>query len=133
MTKTKEIAGKAELPEQKDDELEVPVPPPEDSEPAPQEYEEAKEGFKAKMQNEGIRAKTMEDAEAMIEAYAKENLVWLYEIYSMGGMPRADFLQRAREKMEEAGLAPAQPEPSEAPPNPALANLGKEIDKRYKK
>jgi hypothetical protein len=133
MAKGKEIAGEAELPaEEETDELEVPKPPPEDAEPAPQKYEEAKEGFRAKMQQEGIREKTRQDADAMLEAYAKENLVWLYEIYSMGGMPREDFLQRVKEKMAEAGVAQPQQAP-EAPANPALANLGREIDKRYKK
>ena len=126
----KEISGEAEIPPEQD-ELEVPKPPPEEAEPVPQEYEQAKEGLKRKIQQEEIKEKTKEDAEALLEAYAKENLVWLHEIYSMGGMPREDFLQQAREKMAEAGkqAGPAV----DAPPNPALANLGKEIDKRYKK
>ena len=113
----------------------MPKPPPdEEAGPVPQEYEQAKEGFKRKMQQEEIREKTREEGEATLEAYAKENLVWLHEIYSMGGMPKEDFLQRVREKMAEAGAQSAQAaSASEAPANPALANLGKEIDKRYKK
>ena len=127
----KEISGEAELPSEQD-ELEVPKPPAEEAEPVPpQEYEQAKEGLKRKIQQEEIKEKTKEETEGLLEAYAKENLVWLHEIYSMGGIPKEDFLQQVREKMAEAGKQ-SGPAP-EAPSNPALANLGKEIDKKYKK
>lgn len=129
---SRDIAGQAELPLEKEDDVDIPMPPPEDAETAPADYEDAKDDFKRKMQQEDIRAKTKDGADVLLEAYAKENLVWLYEIYTMGGMPREDFIAKVKEKMAESGMIGPQAGP-EAPNNPALAALGKEIDKRYKK
>jgi len=125
-----EIAGDAELPAEQEEDTDIPMPPPDDAEPAPAEYEGAKEGFKRKTEQAGIREKTKEEVEAALEAYAKENLVWLHEIYAMGGMSKEDFLQKVKDKIAEE--TEGQP-PPDAPANPALSNLGKEIDKRYKK
>ena len=98
-----------------------------------QEYEQAKEDFKRKMEQQGVMEKATEETEQVMEQYAKENMTWLYEIYKMGGLAREDFLERVREKIaEDRGGQPQQPQ-AEAPGNPALAALSKEIDKRYKK
>jgi len=102
----------------------VPLPPPQD-------YQAAKEEFRKKVRLEDEAAAAHQRSEGELEQYAKENMVWLYEIYKMGGISREDFLQKVKSKLEEG--AQAQPISEEAPPNPALANINKEIEKRYKK
>ncbi|MEM4348037.1 MAG: hypothetical protein QXN37_00505 [Candidatus Anstonellaceae archaeon] len=116
-----------------DDDLEIPKPPPEETELQPSSYQEAKEEFRHKIEAESIKEKTKEEYEAMLEQYAKENMIWLYEIYSMGGIPKEDFLQKVKEKLEQDQARSSQQQPQEAPSNPAFANLNREIDKRYKK
>lgn len=135
--KTRDIAGEAKLPEEEEEaDIEVPKPPEDQDEedaPKPQQYEQAKEEFKKKMTEEDIKEKAKVESDEMLEEHAKENYIWLYEVYKMGGISREDFLQKVREKIaEEKGSAqkPAQPE---APANPALAALGKEIDSKPKK
>jgi len=119
----RDLAGETKLPQE--DELEVPKPPEEDKEtPEPAQYREAKDEFRHKMEEEQVKEHAQEESDEMLEAYAKENLVWLYEIYKMGGISREDFLQKAREKLSEEGPA----KQDTAPANPALANIGKEIE-----
>ncbi|MCX8196772.1 MAG: hypothetical protein N3G80_00425 [Candidatus Micrarchaeota archaeon] len=127
----REISAEAQLPAEEDD-LEIPRPPPEDQEPSAESYQAAKEDFRQRMESQAIKEKTKEEYEAMLESYAKENMIWLYEIYKMGGIPREDFLQKVKEKLEQEKATQSQAE-SASPFNPAFANLNKEIDKRYKK
>lgn len=124
-------AGKGKPPEP--DSLEAP-PPPEDEKsdepPLPPDYDSAKQEFRRKMESEGVREAAKAESEELLEQYAKENVVWLYEIYKMGGMSREDFLHKVREKAaDEKGQAAAEPQ---APDNPALASINKELDKRKK-
>jgi len=127
--KVKEVAGTAALPPEEED-----VPLPDDDVPKPEDYSQAKESLRRNLEQEGIARKVRQEEEATVEQYAKEHMVWLYEIYKMGGMGREDFIQKAAEKYAEAksGAASGAPQ-GEAPPNPALANLGKEIEKKDKK
>ncbi|MEM4634051.1 MAG: hypothetical protein QW275_02760, partial [Candidatus Anstonellaceae archaeon] len=139
--KTREIAGQAELPLEEEEDLpKVPLPKEEKEEdipiPLPEQYEAAKEEFKYKAaleeKKEEISKFAASETEEMLEEYAKENLLWLYEIYKMGGMSREDFLQKVKEKMaEEKGEkigSSTTPEPS----NPAFQNISKEIEKKSK-
>jgi hypothetical protein len=127
--KTKEVAGTAKMPEKEEEFPLPPPPPPEDDVPKPEDYEEAKEGLKRKMTEEEIAANARKGEDEYLEQYAKQNLVWLYEIYKMGGIAREDFLQKVRERIaEEKGAAKEEPSAQ----NAALANLGKEIDKNIK-
>ena len=128
--KPKEIAGNAEMPSEKE-ETEEPQTNEGQQETAikPEEYEKAKENFKHKIEEEEEDKIMKQKAEDMLEQYAKENVVWLYEIYKMGGIARDDFLQKVREKvMEEPGENKTDQETS----NPAFANLDKVIDKKKK-
>jgi hypothetical protein len=130
----KEVAGTAEMPAEEED---MPPPPEPEAAPKPEEYEQAKESLRKTLEHDETARKVKQEDEALVEQYAKDHLVWLYEIYKMGGMGRADFLQKASEKYSEAqsgGSKPAAAEgASDAPPNPALANLSKVIEKKDKK
>ena len=131
--KVKEVAGTAALPTEEED---VPLPDDEGGVPKPQEYEQAKESLRKSLEHEETARKVKQEDEATVEQYAKDHLVWLYEIYKMGGMAREDFLQKASEKYTEAQQAsPSAPAGADkdAPPNPALAALSKEIEKKDKK
>jgi len=133
-SRVKEVSGTAHLPVQEED---IPLPEAEDDGvPKPQDYEQAKEGLRKSLERDEVARKVRIEDEAAAEQFAKEHMVWLYEIYKMGGMPREDFVQKAVEKYKESKNG-AQPAPgsaaSEAPPNPALANLGKVIEKKDKK
>ncbi len=68
-------------------------------------------------------------------AYARERVKWLYEIYRIGGMTLDEFRSRVQEKMnEDAGRPPSSAaKASTASDNPALANLNKELSKKFKK
>ena len=129
LQKPKEVAGKAQMPEEKE---EIPTPPvaAKPPEARPEDYGKAKENFKLKMEEDEISQLSKQREEESLEQYAKENVVWLYEIYKMGGVSREEFLQKMREKLaaEKSG-ADGKP----APPNPAFANLGKAMEKKYKK
>ena len=131
--RVKEVAGTAQVPQEEED---IPLPPQEEAAPAPQDYEQAKENLRKSLEHEETARRVAHEDEAIVEQYAKDHLVWLYEIYKMGGMGRADFISKASEKYSEAqgaakpsGEAPA----GDAPANPALANLSKEIEKKDKK
>jgi len=128
--KNHEVAGTAALPQEEED-----IPLPEDPVPKPEDYAQAKEGLRRNLEHEEIARKVKQEEEATVEQFAKEHMVWLYEIYKMGGMAREDFLQKASEKYAEAkgGKPPQGAGSEEAPPNPALANLGKEIEKKDRK
>lgn len=132
--KVKEVAGTAALPAEEED---VPLPDEsEDEVPKPGEYEQAKESLRKTLEHEETARKVKQEDEALVEQYAKDHLVWLYEIYKMGGMGREDFMQKASEKYSEAqnaDPAPAAGAGNDAPPNPALAALSKEIEKKDKK
>lgn len=129
--KSHDLAGEAAFPQDADEDLEVPKPPsPEDGVPKPGEYEQAKEEFKRKLDQEEVRVNAKEESDEILEQYAKENLVWLYEIYKMGGISRDDFLQKVREKSSDSGGAAT---PGASPANPALAAIGKELEKKGKK
>ncbi|MFA6328125.1 MAG: hypothetical protein WCY41_01630 [Candidatus Micrarchaeia archaeon] len=131
--KVKEVAGTAALPAEEED---VPLPDDDGGVPKPEQYEQAKESLRKELEHEETARKVKQEDEAIVEQYAKDRLVWLYEIYKMGGMGREDFLQKASEKYSEAqnaGAAPAAAAGDGAPPNPALAALGKEIEKKDKK
>jgi hypothetical protein len=131
-SKTKEVSGTADLPDEKDEE----IPLPEDSPPNKEDYAAAKEGLRRSLEHEETAHKVKLEEESIVEQYAKEHVVWLYEIYKMGGMSREDFIKKATEKYSESkggqaqGAAEAEPE---APPNPALANLSKVIEKKDNK
>jgi hypothetical protein len=127
----KEISGEAQLSQEEDDDIEAPRPPSQaDSIPAAEQYGEAKEGFKRKLEQMELKEKAKGSSDEMIEEYAKENITWLYEIYKMGGMEREDFLAEARENMAPSG--PKREQEGEPPPNPALEALSKEIEKKKK-
>ena len=99
--KTREISGEAALPENESEPIEdseIPKPP-QVEEVEKGEYEEAKGEFKRKLAGEEIQQKAQEQSDDMLEQYAKENVVWLYEIYKMGGVSREEFLQKMREKL----------------------------------
>jgi len=131
--KIKEVAGTATLPVEEED---VPLPEEDDGVPKPEEYGQAKESLRKSLEREEIARKMKQEDEVIVEQYAKDHLVWLYEIYKMGGMCREDFLQKASEKYSEAQNVEATAETGidkDAPPNPALANLSREIEKKDKK
>lgn len=127
--KPHDIAGEASLPAEEEGELAVPKPGRHEEEiPKPEDYERAKEGLRHREQQEEIAGNARRENEDMLEQYAKDNLTWLYEIYKMGGIAREAFLQKVQEKIDEEkqGGAEAQPEPD----NPALAALGKQLEKK---
>ena len=64
-------------------------------------------------------------------AYARERAKWIYDIYKIGGMTLDEFRAKIREKMAEDAGKPKQ-EPGTAS-NPALQNLNKELEKKFKK
>ena len=128
--KVKEVAGTAAMPVEQED---IPLPGDDEGVPKPEEYEQAKESLRKSLEREETVRKVRQEDEVTVEQYAKDHLVWLYEIYKMGGMGREDFLQKASEKYSEAQNAGAAAVADKAPPNPALANLGKEIEKKDKK
>jgi len=132
--RTHDIAGEASLPEEEEekiDETEVPKPPQEGQGAAPVDYSMAKGEFKRKLEEVEVKEKAKEQTDEFVEQYAKENLVWLYEIYKMGGMTRDDFMQKAREKLQEPsqGASPGNEPEAE---NPALSNLERELEKKKK-
>ncbi|MEM2138142.1 MAG: hypothetical protein QW568_03580 [Candidatus Anstonellaceae archaeon] len=132
--KTHDIAGEASLPdeeEEKIDETEIPKPPQEGQGAAPVDYSMAKGEFKRKLEDVEVKEKAKEQTDEFVEQYAKENLVWLYEIYKMGGMTRDDFMQKAREKLQESSQGASQESEPEAE-NPALSNLERELEKKKK-
>ena len=103
--KSHDIAGEAVLPPEEGEAIaedEIPKPPSQADSAAPKsvDYEKAKEGFKLKIQEEE-EEKSAPRPDDELEQYAKENIVWLYEIYKMGGMAREDFISKVREKMGE--------------------------------
>ena len=126
---SREISGEAKLPD-KDDELSVPMPSQDDKppEPAPDDYAGAKEQFKRKIEQEEKKEDIRAESEETLEQYAKENLIWLYEIYKMGGMSREDFLDKVREQSHPGG----QQETDAPPVNSALENLNRELGKKKK-
>ena len=127
----KEVSGTAALPAEEED-----IPLPDDDIPKPKDYEQAKESLRKVLEHDETARKVKLEDEVTVEQYAKDHLVWLYEIYKMGGMAREDFLQKASEKYSEAkNAAPASGAEggNDAPPNPALAALSKEIEKKGKK
>jgi len=131
--RVKEVAGTAALPV---DEEDIPLPDDDEGVPKPKEYEQAKEMLRKSLEHEETARKVKQEDEVIVEQYAKDHLVWLYEIYKMGGMAREDFLQKASEKYSEAQNASPSPtggSDKDAPPNPALAALSKEIEKKDKK
>ena len=129
--RVKEVAGTAAMPAEEED---VPLPGNDDEVPKPEEYGQAKESLRKVLEHEETARKVKQEDEAMVEQYAKDHMVWLYEIYKMGGMGRDDFLQKASEKYSAAqGAAPSGGADKDAPPNPALAALSKEIEKKDKK
>ncbi|VVB99381.1 Uncharacterised protein [uncultured archaeon] len=131
--KQREISGQATLPEQEEEELEAPKPPKDDEldAPKPEDYGEAKEEFRHKMEQEEVKEHARESSDALVEQYAKDNIVWLYEIYKMGGMGREDFLSKARDKMNEEQSSGKEEAP--VPENPALSALQDELEKKKKK
>ena len=127
----KEVAGTAAMPAEEED---VPLPGNDDEVPKPEEYGQAKESLRKVLEHEETARKVKQEDEAMVEQYAKDHMVWLYEIYKMGGMGWDDFLQKASEKYSAAqGAAPSGGADKDAPTNPALAALSKEIEKKDKK
>ena len=131
--RVKEVAGTAAMPIEEED---IPLPEENEGVPKPVEYGQAKESLRKALEHEETARKVKQEDEATVEQYAKDHLVWLYEIYKMGGMGREDFLQKASEKYSEvqnAGSAPVAGADKDAPPNPALAALSKEIEKKDKK
>jgi hypothetical protein len=131
--RSKEISGTAALPVEEED---VPLPEEADDVPKPEDYGQAKEALRRSLEHEEIARKVKQEEETEVEQFAKERMVWLYEIYKMGGMSREDFLQKAAAKYSES--KPGAPPPgsegeAEAPANPALENLSKEIEKKGKK
>ena len=126
-----ELAGKAKLPPE-EDELEVPAPKPDDEPPVPkpEEYGEAKDELRRRLEDFEKIETAKKEAEDYLEQYAKQNILWLYELYKMGALPREEFLAKVKEKISEAsGKAASAPVES----NPALANLSQQIDKKYNK
>ena len=133
---SREISGEAALPENnEDDSLSVPAPPPDEKppEPAPGDYSDAKEQLRRKIAEEGLKRGITAESEEMLEQYAKENLIWLYEIYKMGGMSREDFLDKVREQSHNGQPGGADGNQQEQPANPALENLNRELEKKMKK
>lgn len=136
---SREISGEAKLPEKNDDdELSIPSPSQEDKppEPAPDDYADAKQQFKRKIEQEGLKEDIRAESEETLEQYAKENMIWLYEIYKMGGMTREDFIEKVREQSgSNRGSQPggAHGEASTPPANPALESLNRELGKKPKK
>ncbi len=129
-SKGRDLSSEAVLPPEEED-IEVPRPDSaEEGAPQPDQYEQAKEDFRRKIEDGEVKQNAKAEAEELLEQYARENLVWLYEIYKMGGISREDFLQKVREKTSESGAPAGQ---LEAPANPALAAIGKEIEKKNKK
>jgi len=131
--KVKEVAGTAALPSEEED---IPLPGDDEEVPKPNDYEQAKESLRKTLEREETVRKVKQEDEATVEQYAKDHLVWLYEIYKMGGMDRVDFLQKASEKYSEAQNATSAPEAGaekDTSQNPALAALSKEIEKKDKK
>ena len=129
--RVKEVAGTAAIPQEEED-----VPLPEDDVPKPEDYSQAKEMLRRNLEHDEIARKVRQEEEAEVEQFAKEHMVWLYEIYKMGGMSREDFIQKAAAKYSESksdSPPGAAASGAELPPNPALANLGKEIEKKEKK
>jgi hypothetical protein len=125
-TKSKDIYGAATLPQE---EPEIPKPKENDVPvPKPGDYGEAKDELRVRLEQMDKLEKAKKEAEDYLEQYAKLNLVWLYEIYKMGGIAREEFLQKVKEKMTE-GMGQQKGETA-APDNPALANLSREIDKK---
>jgi hypothetical protein len=132
--KTHDIAGEASLPEEEEekiDEWEIPKPLQEGQGAAPADYSMAKGEFKRKLEEVEVKKKAKEHTDEFVEQYAKENLVWLYEIYKMGGMTRDDFMQKAREKLRESSQG-AVPGGGPEAENPALSNLERELEKKKK-
>ena len=131
--KSRDVAGEAKLPDEEED-IAPPPPPPEEEElpaPKPEDYEQAKDELRAREREEEKKKKGAEASDEMLEAYAKEKAVWLYEIYKMGGMAREDFLQKVRDRIsEEQGDSAKQ---GEEAPNPAFASINREIGKGEKK
>ncbi len=130
----KEISGTASLPEEDEG---IPLPDDSDDVPKPEKYGQAKEMLRRNLEHDEVARKVRQEEEVTVEQFAKANMVWLYEIYKMGGMSREDFLQKASAKYSESKSG-APPSPlgdggQEPPPNPALANLSKEIGKKDKK
>ncbi|MCX6769269.1 MAG: hypothetical protein NT051_01165, partial [Candidatus Micrarchaeota archaeon] len=125
----KEVSGTANLPQE--DDLEIPKPPAEIVQPSPSqgEYEMAKGDLRVKLSQEDKEEAARQEAESMLEQYARQNIVWLYEIYKMGGLSREEFLQKVKEKMADGKKEAPEP----AAQNNALSNLGREIDKKYNK
>ncbi|MFA6489483.1 MAG: hypothetical protein WCT52_02275, partial [Candidatus Micrarchaeia archaeon] len=136
---SREISGEAKLPEKDDDELSIPSPSQEDEppEPAPNDYADAKQQFKRKIEQAGLKEEIRMESEETLEQYAKENMIWLYEIYKMGGMSREDFIEKVREQSGSHGEGQqsggTQGEASAPPANPALESLNRELDKKAKK
>lgn len=128
--RTKEIAGKAALPEE--DDLEIPAPSPDPEPPVPQsgEYDSAKGELRARLAQVDKVEQAKKEADDYLEQYAKTNIIWLYEIYKMGALPREEFLQKVKDNMASEGGAKKEEAAAE---NPALTNLGKQIDKKYNK
>ena len=121
---TKEISGTASLPAE-----DIPLPNSADLPPLPpvlssETYAQAKDNLRANLAQgeKTVAVKGQSDNE--LEEYCKQNITWLYEIYKLGGMSREDFLQKIRDCIQGEKDEAATPE------NPALANLGKEIDKK---
>ena len=125
LQRPKEVAGKAQLPAKEE---EIPKPPAPKAKAV--DYEKAKEDFKSKMEEEEFAKITRQKEEEGLEQYAKENIVWLYEIFKMGGISREEFLAKVREKMEAEKPAA---EGKEVPANPAFSNLDRAMEKKSKK
>ena len=100
--RTKEISDEAQLPEEGEEEIDVPRPPlPEDEEPKPGDYGSAKVAFKRKMELENLKGAAKERSEEMLEDYAKQNMAWLYDLYKMGALSKDEFLAKVREKISQ--------------------------------
>jgi hypothetical protein len=128
---TREVSSEAKLPE-KEEEDALPLPTEEEKEdipvPTPDDYLDAKQQLRHKLEQEEIKQELKEESEEMLEQYAKENIVWLYEIYKIGALSREDFLERVREEMHGK-----KEEEIEPPSNPALESLNRELEKKEKK
>ncbi|MFH0927345.1 MAG: hypothetical protein V1822_02085, partial [Candidatus Micrarchaeota archaeon] len=77
-------------------------------------------------------------ADELLNAYAKENHKWLYEIYRMGGLSLEEYRKRIKEKMEDDRSGKTQQAADEQKAekmaeNKAFSNLSKSADKKFKK
>jgi hypothetical protein len=72
-------------------------------------------------------------ADEIYFAYAREKLSWLYEIYKIGGMTLDEFRSHVKKHMDAEANGPKEGEKEPEEGNEHLANLNKELAKKFKK